>query len=218
MRSYKQYFFIMIIGLILSASVTEDSFAAKRKLKSKARLDEVYLLLTKANSDVDRGREIQALKGFLLGVNELKLIQKQHPEFEPKEVADIIKVLNAQTEVLKRRVMKDGLVEYRGKTLSLEAFTKMIKKEKDRQERGDRFQKWQAEERRRRNAQRIQNETRRQAEERRLQRELHRQREDKRLRDETRRQAQQRREVQDRRRRYEEQQRRLEQQRRMDHR
>lgn len=199
----------MIICLAVSALPAE---ASRRTKDPRTRLDEVYLLLTKANTDLTRGKDVPALKGFVLSSDEMLKIRKEHPDFEAKEVDDILRIIQAQLNVLKEKVQKDGVIEYRGKKLPYDQFVKMVLKEKEREERWERFQKWQEEERRRREQQRVQDDIRKINEINRFNAEQRRQAQDRQMREELRRQAEARRdaearrEADERRRRYEEQQ------------
>jgi hypothetical protein len=207
MRKNMPYLCIAVVSVIVFCS-PYSADAARGKKDPRARLDEVYLLLTRANTEVNRDRDIQAFKGFVLGIGTMKKIRQEHPDFEPKEVDDIIRILQAQINVMEQKVQKNGLIEYRGKTLTLEQFTKLVEKEKEREERWERFQRSQDEERRRRDQQRVADDIRRINEINRFNAEQRRRAEDQRMKDQERRQAEERRAAEERRRRYDEQMRR----------
>jgi len=204
---------VMICAWIaLTAALPAES--AQRKKEPRAALDQVYMQLLNANTEASRGREVQSLRGILLSYDTMVKLKKENPGFEPKEVDDIIRVLEAQINVTRDKVQKDGKIEYRGKKLTFDEFKKYIHKELDRQKRWEDFQRFQEDQRRWREQQRIQEDIRRAAEMKRFQDDLRRMQEQRQWNEEMRRQAEERRqaderrEAEERRRRYEEQMRR----------
>ncbi|MFC2149113.1 hypothetical protein ACFLQ8_00255 [Candidatus Auribacterota bacterium] len=198
MLSFKRILLIAL-GIVL---ICTAAYAQSKKTPVE-RLDEIKVILKQSEAHSGSGREIQALKGYYMALGSLKKLKQDHPDFKPQEIDGMIRALTVNAEDLKKKVVKDGLIEYRGKSISFDEFQKVIDEERERQERWDRFQKWQEDDKRRRRQQRLQDDLSRDAEQKRFQDEMKRQQEEKRWRDERRRQRQQRQDAEERRRQYE---------------